>query len=152
MKRVEEHEVFAAVVGMPMNMERLCEIAIHNGKGVGEYADCEEYVVEELAGIGKELMHRFRITDALLKQWERGGILFRIYLFIRNGVLIGGHVFKYKLSLEGRCVGDAGYETSPTQQEIRITHMRVIYIYLVIRNRKNLIPVRFIGFFSLLRG
>jgi hypothetical protein len=62
-------------------------------------------------------MHYFRITDALLKRWERGGILFRIYLFIRNGVLIGGHVFKYKLSLEVHCC-DAGYETSPTQQEI----------------------------------
>ena len=63
MKRVEEHEAFAAVVGMHINMERLGEITIHNGKGVGEYADCEEYVVEELAGLGKELMHRFRITD-----------------------------------------------------------------------------------------
>ena len=127
MMRVEEHEVFAAVVGMSINMERLCEIANHNGKGVGEYADCEEYVVEELAVIGKELIHRFRVTDALLKRWERGGILFRIYLFIRNGVLIGGHVFKYKLSLEDRCC-DAGYETSPTQQEIRLVGRILAYL------------------------
>ena len=127
MKRVEEHEVFAAVVGMPINMERLKKIAIHNGNGVGEYADCEEYVVEELAVIGKELMHYFRITDALLKRWERGGILFRIYLFIRNGVLIGGHVFKYKFSLEDRCC-DAGYETSPIQQEIRLVGRILDYL------------------------
>jgi hypothetical protein len=127
MKRVEEHEVFAAVVGMSINMERLGKIAIHNGNGVGEYADCEEYVVEKLAFMSKELMRRFRITDALLKQWERGEILFRIYLFIRNGVLIGGHIFKYKLSLERRCC-DAGYETSPTQQEIRITHRVLQYL------------------------
>lgn len=127
MKRVEEREVFAAVVGMPMNMERLCEIAIHNGKGVGEYADCEEYVVEEMAAMDKELIHRFRVTDALLKRWERGGILFRIYLFIRNGVLIGGHIFKYKLSLEDRCC-DAGYETSPTQQEIRLVGRILAYL------------------------
>ena len=127
MKRVEEHEVFAAVVGMPINTERLKKIALHNGTGVGEYADCEEYVVEELAVIGKELMHYFRITDALLKRWECGGILFRIYLFIRNGVLIGGHVFKYKLSLEGHCC-DAGYETSPIQQEIRLVGRILAYL------------------------
>ena len=127
MKRVEEHEVFAAAVGMSINMERLCEIAIHNGNGVGEYADCEEYVVEELAGIGKELMYRFCIRDALLKRLERGGILFRIYLFMRNGVLIGGHVFKYKLSLEDRCC-DAGYETSPTLQEIRLVGRILDYL------------------------
>lgn len=127
MKRVEEHEVFAAVVGMPINTERLKEIAIHNGNGVGEYADCEEYVVEELAGIGKELIHRFCITDALLKRWECGGILFRIYLFMRNGVLIGGHVFKYKLSLEDRCC-DAGYETAPTQQETRLVGRILDYL------------------------
>ena len=127
MKRVEEHEVFAAVVGMSINMERLCEIATHNGNGVGEYADCEEYVVEELVGIGKELMHYFRITDALLKRWECGGILFRIYLFMRNGVLIGGHVFKYKLSLAGHCC-DAGYETAPTQQEIRLVGRILAYL------------------------
>ena len=127
MKRVEEHEVFAAVVGMRINMERLGEIVLHNGNGVGEYADCEEYVVEELAVIGKELMHYFRVTAALLKRWERGGILFRIYLFIRNGVLIGGHVFKYKLSLEDRCC-DAGYETSPTQQEIRLVGRILAYL------------------------
>ena len=127
MKRVEEHEVFAAVVGMRINMERLCEIAIHNGNGVGEYADCEEYVVEELVGIGKELMRYFRITDALLKRWECGGILFRIYLFMRNGVLIGGHVFKYKLSLAGHCC-DTGYETAPTQQEIRLVGRILAYL------------------------
>ena len=127
MKRVEEHEVFAAAVGMSINMERLCEIAIHNGNGVGEYADCEEYVVEELAVIGKELLHYFCITDALLKRWECGGILFRIYLFIRNGVLIGGHVFKYKLSLEGHCC-DAGYETAPTQQEICLVGRILAYL------------------------
>ena len=127
MKRVEEHEVFAAVVGMPINTERLKKIALHNGTSVGEYADCEEYVVEELAVIGKELMHYFRITDVLLKRWEHGGILFRIYLFMRNGVLIGGHVFKYKLSLAGHCC-DTGYETAPTQQEIRLVGRILTYL------------------------
>ena len=128
MKRVEEHEVFAAVVGMRINMEQLSKITTHNGKGVGEYADCEEFVVEELTGLGKELMHRFRITDALLKRWECGGILFRIYLFMRNGILIGGHVFKYKLSMEGCCCCNAGYETSPTQQEIRLVGRILDYL------------------------
>ena len=127
MKRVEEHEVFAAIVGMHINMERLSEIAIHNGKGIGEYADCEEYVAEDLTLMDGELAQRFHITDALRKRWERGGILFCIYLFMRNGVLVGGHAFKYKLSLEGCCC-DAGYETSPTQQEIRLVGRILDYL------------------------
>ena len=127
MKRVEEHEAFAAVVGMPINMERLSEIACHRGKGAGEYADCEEYVVDELGLLGKELALHFHVTDALLERWERGGILFRIYVFLRNGILIGGHIFKYKLTLEERCC-DAGYETSPTQQEIRLVGRILLYL------------------------
>lgn len=119
MKRVEEHEVFAAVVGMRVNTERLGEIAIHNGKGIGEYTDCEEFFIGNLPFLEKELMHCFRVTDTLLDRWERRGILFRIFLYVRNGILIGGHVFKYKISAENRC-SDAGYETSPTQQEIRL--------------------------------
>ena len=134
MKKVEEHEVFAAVVGMPINMERLNELSIYNGKGIGEYSDCEEYVVKELTAIDKELMHRFLVTDALLERWEHGGIMFRIYLFIRNGILIGGHVFKYKLSLKEHS-HDAGYETSPTQQEIRLAGR--ILTYLSEENRES---------------
>jgi hypothetical protein len=131
MKSVEEHQVFAAVVGMQINTERLGKIAIHIGRGVGEYADCEAFVIGDLSILEEKMIKRFRITDALKKQWAYGGILFRVYLFIRNGILIGGHIFKYKVSSEDQCC-DAGYETSPTQQEIRITHK--ILQYLVEKN------------------
>ena len=127
MKRVEEHAVFAAVVGRQINMENLDEIGSHKRKGIGEYGDCEEYVVEELTLMGGGLPQRFRITDTLRKRWERGEILFRVYLFVRNGVLVGGHVFKYKLTLEERCC-DTGYETSPTQQEIRLAGRILAYL------------------------
>lgn len=127
MRSLEEHEIFATVVGTPLNIERLSRIAAYHGHGVGDYVDCEEYVVEELTVIGKELVRRFRITDALLERWECGGILFCIYLFVRNEILVGGHVFKYKRVLEKRCC-NAGYETSPTQQEIRITHRVLQYL------------------------
>lgn len=127
MKRIEEHQVFATVVGMRMNVEKLSKIAIHNGKGFDEYADCEEFIIADLTVLEEKLIKRFRITDALIEKWESGGILFRIYLFVRNGILIGGHVFKYKISSEDhRC--DAGYETSPMQQEIRLVSRILDYI------------------------
>jgi len=127
MKRVEEHQVFAAVVGMPLNLEKLSKIAIYNGKGFGEYADCEEFIIGDLAVLEEKLIKRFRITDALIEKWECGGIQFRVYLFVRNGILIGGHVFKYKVSSGDRCC-DAGYETSPTQQEIRLVSRILGYL------------------------
>ena len=127
MKRVEEHQVFAAVVGMRLNVEKLSKIAIHNGKGFDEYADCEEFIIADLAVLEEKLIKCFRITDTLIEKWESGGILFRIYLFVRSGILIGGHVFKYKLAPEDYCC-DAGYETSPTQQEIRLVSRILDYI------------------------
>lgn len=127
MKRAEEHQVFAAVVGMRLNIEKLSRIASHNGNGVDEYADCEEFIIADFPGLEKRLIKRFRITDALIEKWESVGILFRIHLFVRSGILIGGHIFKYKLASEDRCC-DAGYETSPTQQEIRLVSRILDYI------------------------
>ena len=127
MKRVEEHQVFAAIVGMRLNLEKLGKIATHNGKGVGEYADCEEFAIGDLTVLEEKLIKRFRITDALIEKWEYGGILFRVYLFIRNGILVGGHVFKYKISSENRCCV-VGYEMSPTQQEVRLAGRILDYL------------------------
>ena len=127
MKRVEEHQVFAAVVGMRLNIEKLSKIAIHNGKGFDEYADCEEFIIADLTVLEEKLIKRFRITDALIEKWESGGFLFRICLFVRSGILIGGHVFKYRIASKDYCY-EAGYETSPTQQEIRVTARILKYL------------------------
>ena len=127
MKRVEEHEVYAAVVGMRLNLEKLSKIAVLNGKGFDEYADCEEFVIGDLSDLEKKLIKRFRITDALIEKWACGGILFCACLFVRNGILIGGHIFKYKFALEDQCCV-TGYETSPTQQEIRLVSRILTYL------------------------
>ena len=126
MKSVEEHEVFAALAGMPLSAERLREIAVYEGKASGEYADCEEYHVENLPLTGRALRQRFRLTDALLSRWQDEGILFRIRLFLRDGVLIGGRIFKFRLSPKG--FSTAGYETDPTRQEIRLTARILSYL------------------------
>ena len=92
-----------------------------------EYADCEEYVFEDLDHLNEKLIHTFRITDALMAKWKTAGILFRFCLFVRDGTIIGGNILKYKISLDERCC-DAGYETAPTQQEIRITDRILKYL------------------------
>ena len=127
MKRAEEHEAFASVVGSYLRKEKLNEFTVHSRRGIGEYADCEEYVFEDLDHLNEKLIHIFRITDALMAKWKTAGILFRFCLFVRDGTITGGHILKYKISLDERCC-DAGYETAPTQQEIRITDRILKYL------------------------
>jgi hypothetical protein len=125
---VKELEVFAAVVGMRLDIGKLREIAFHNGKGTGEYADCEEFVIGDLLFLSKELMKQLRITDALIERWEYGGILFRVNLFIRNGILLGGHIYKYKNTTQSCHFRPTGYIMDPTQQEIRLVGRVLDYL------------------------
>lgn len=127
MKKIEEHEVFAAAVGLPLNKEKLSRIAIHNGIGRGDYADCEEFFVGNMGHMSNALVRSFRITDALLESWKRDGIHFRLCLYIRGGKLIGGHIFKYK-ETAGNHLRLTGYAMSPTQQEIRIANRVLQYL------------------------
>ena len=120
MKKVDEHEVFAASVGMPLELDKLRRIAICTGRGTGAYADCERYVVGPLSYIDKKLIKHYRITEALMKSWNREGCLFFVRLFVKNGILIGGHIFKYKKTLDSESLESGGYAVDPTQQEIRI--------------------------------
>lgn len=127
MKRAEEHEAFAAVVGSCLRKEKLKDFTVHSRKGIGDYADCEEYVFENLDCLNENLIRAFRITDALVKKWKNAGIVFRFCLFVRDGIILGGHILRYKVPADGCCC-DAGYETSPTQQEVRITHRILKYL------------------------
>ena len=95
-------------------------IAICTGRGSGDYADCDRYVVGPLCYVDKKLIKCYRITEALMKRWKREECLFFVRLFVQNGVLIGGHIFKYKKTLDSDSLESGGYAVDPTQQEIRI--------------------------------
>ena len=128
MQKLNEHEVFAAAAGILLNPEKLNRIATHNGHGWGDYADCEEYYVGCLENMEEELIRKFRITDILLERWNLGGILFRICLYVRDGKLTGGHIFKYKDTTASCHFRPTGYAMSPTQQEIRIANRILRYL------------------------
>lgn len=121
MNGIEEHEVFAAAVGMQLDRQKLERIAICNGHGPGDYADCREFFVGDMEHMEKDLIRRFRITEALVERWNKGGICFRLCLYVRDGRLIGGHIFKYN-------VRPTGYAMSPSQQEIRVADRVLKYL------------------------
>ncbi len=128
MKPIEEHEVFAAMVGATLDVKKLRSIAVESGEGLGEYADCQEFLLDNLHWLNKEFLQRFCVTDSLLKQWNAREIIFRVCLYVRGGKLIGGHIYKYKQSKATEDAPSPGYAMSPTQQEIRITGRILAYL------------------------
>lgn len=66
------------------------------------------------------LSELFKLTDSVKRHWDESNIDFRIYLYLNDLKIIGGHVSKYReLGQSGHC-RPTGYETDPTQQELRI--------------------------------
>lgn len=121
MERLLEHEIFAAILGETVDSDHLGKISTHNGKGYDSYSDCDEFVISRaIICDNPDLSKLFKITDSVKKRWDENNIDFRIYLYLNDLKIIGGHVFKYrKLSQSGH-YRSAGYETDPTQQELRI--------------------------------
>jgi hypothetical protein len=121
MARINEHEIFARYIGEKVNLPRLESIAWNNGNGYGDYADSKEYITSHVDYYDvKEYQEIFGLTPALIERWDYRGIDFRIYLYICDGVITGGHVFKYVNTSESSHCRPTGYETDATQQELRI--------------------------------
>lgn len=121
MARVNEHEIFARYIGENVNLPRLELIAWNNGNGYGDYADSKEYIISHVEYYDvKEYQEIFGLTSALIERWDYLGIDFRIYLYICDGLITGGHVFKYVRTSESSHFRPTGYETDATQQELRI--------------------------------
>jgi hypothetical protein len=70
----------------------------------------------------------FGITTALIDRWNSKQIDFRIYLYIKNSIIIGGHIFKYINTSESCHFRPTGYETDATQQELRIVARILTFI------------------------
>lgn len=121
MERLLEHEIFAAVLGDTVNPNHLNKISAPNGKGVGSYSDCDEYIISHAdLYADSDLTKLFRITNYIKKIWEENNIDFRVYLYLKDMKIIGGHVFKYRELSQSGHFRPTGYETEATQQELRI--------------------------------
>lgn len=129
MAELLETETFASFLDCAVIQERLKQVWRSNGKGGGSYADCEEYIIRHADYYYDEaLVKRFGLTDAIRERWDRTGVDFSIHLYLRDGRIAGGHIFKYQKP--GRCHSfpPIGYETEPTLQEIRITKRILTYL------------------------
>lgn len=129
MARIDEHEIFARYIGETVNVDTLDEIASNNGCGYGPYADSSEYIISHVDYYDiPEYRKLFKLTPALTDRWDYKGIDFSIYLFIRDGIITGGHVFKYIDTTSSCHFRPTGYSTDATQQELRIVARILDYI------------------------
>ena len=129
MAKIDEHEVFALFTGEKINEQHLLEIGSPNGNGYGSYADSKEYIIAHVDYYERgKYIELFKLTPALTDKWDYSGIDFRVYLYVKNGVITGGHIFKYKETSMSSHYRPTGYEVTPTQQEIRIVRRILEYI------------------------
>ena len=129
MARIDEHEVFARFIGEKVNSDSLEKIARNNGTGYGSYADSKEYIIAHVDYYDdKEFQELFGLTTTLTERWDYKGIDFSVYLYIRDGMITGGHVFKYIETSTSCHYRSTGYETDATQQELRVVSRILSYI------------------------
>ena len=129
MARIDEHEVFARFIGEMVNEQHLLEIGYPNGAGYGSYDDSKEYIIAHVDYYESDgYIKQFRLTPALIERWDYSGIDFRVYLYVKDGVITGGHIFKYKETSISSHYRPSGYEVTPTQQEIGIARRILEYI------------------------
>ena len=129
MARIDEQKMIAEFVGNKIKRENFYHLSSPNGYGFGDYADCNEYIVyHDEYYDDSDLAEIFKITPTLAEKWEYDGVDFRLYLYIRNEILVGGYLFKYKDTTCSSHFRPTGCELTPTQQEIRIAKRILEYI------------------------
>ena len=129
MERILEHEVFAAVLGETIDKDCLNQLGTHNGSGRDSYSDCEEYIIRHMSYCeDPDFSLMFKITESIKKRWDGKNIDFRVYLYLKDWKIIGGHIFKYRSTNRNNHLWPLGYETDPSQQEIRIASRILNYL------------------------
>ena len=129
MERLLEHEIYAAVLGETSIQDHLDKISIHNGMGSDSYSDCEEYIICPVNCCEDPYFSAlFKITDSIKKRWKEKKLDLRVYLYLKDLKIVGGHIFKYRNTDISGYFGHSGYETDPCQQEIRIVSRMLNYL------------------------
>ena len=129
MARIDEQKMIAEFVGNPIKKEAFGKIAFPNGSGDGDYSDCEEYIIyNDAYWDDDELKNIFKITPILAERWEYSEVDLRLYVYLKDGVFVGGYIFKYKDTTCSSHYRPTGCELTPTQQEIRVVRRILKYI------------------------
>lgn len=129
MAKVDEHELFASIIGKNVNKVNFGALAQNNGNGYGNYADSQQFVIYHYDYYeSEEYQKLFGLTPALIEKWDSKGIDFKIYVYIRDDIITGGRVFKYVDTSTGCHFRPTGYETDATQQELRVVSRILSYI------------------------
>lgn len=66
--------------------------------------------------------------NSIKKRWKEKRLDIRVYLYLKDLKIVGGHIFKYRNTDISGYSGHSGYETDPCQQEIRIVSRILNYI------------------------
>ena len=129
MTKINEDEIFKRFIGQKVNERKLLEIARKNGNGYGDFADSKEYIIAHVDYYDiKKFQEIFKLTSVLTDRWDYKGIDFRIYLYIRDEIFTGGHVYKYIDTTSSSHFRPTGYVTNVTQQELRIASRILSYL------------------------
>lgn len=125
MKRLNEREISQSYIGKTINQERLLTVSYQNGTSYPEkyprfISDCYHYK--------QEFLKLFGITPRLLESWGYRGIEFSVYIYIKDGMIAGSKILKYKNTHCGGHGRPSGDELVPSQQEIRIFRRIMDYI------------------------
>jgi len=121
--RIDEHEVFGKLIGERVSVGKLNEIALETGIGDGSYSDSREYVVSCFDK--GEYQKRFKLPRSLSEKRKSLGISFRVYIYVREDIITGGHISKRMLT-----ASEAPIETDATQQELRAVSRILTYLLL----------------------
>lgn len=100
-----------------INVDLFSRVLWHNGEG--EIPDCEEYYCAEVDFLTDgPLCDAAGITEVLKGHWYNHGVSYRVYFYLKDGLLQNAGVFKFK---EDRWSIRADItELTPTKQEFRI--------------------------------
>ena len=91
--KTDEHEIIAKYLGVRFDCRRLDSLAKNVQKGTSSYADCVEYLIQ------------CKNVD--------------VYLYLREGVLVGGHLHKYVDWPHSNHFLIGRYETDASRRELR---------------------------------
>lgn len=126
MDRITEYGVVASFLGRGINTSKLLELAKQSPFPDDSYPDCDEFVIEFLHP--ETWPHQvIKLPELLFPFWKEYGISFSIRIYVKDGILLGTHISKFKNTY---CVDNEiyGYESDPNQEELGIAKQILSYL------------------------
>ena len=122
---IDGQKVIATFLGNEINCSTFFTVSLFSGVGVRDYIDCEEYVVlQRFYERKRSLLTQFNVSSALLDEWNREAVAFKLYLYVRSGVLVGGRIVKH---IRANGTQQARF-LAPTREELGVVERILDYI------------------------